>query len=136
MRRARVIQSGLLLLVGLAAVWYWQSLTVEDVAVGQSALSKVVNQCDLIATKAAADLPEGLPFQKLEKFARQSRVLERCMQDRGFEENPAWVKAAQKQATARAQAEAVSDGEAYETLRRQAMLKAEGVSPLYWRKRG
>jgi len=95
----------------------------------------VINQCDLIASKAAAALPEVLPFQQLEKAARQSRVLDRCMQDRGYQENPAWVAAANKKAQRLAHEQGVSEAEAYETLRRQAMLQAEPQAIGYWRKR-
>lgn len=113
----------------------WQS---EGYAEGHalSPLGQTINQCDLIAMKAAAALPEALPFQRLEKAARQSHVVERCMQDRGYQENPAWVSQANLAASLLAKQQKISNSEAYETLRRQAMLQeAPAAKPNYWRKR-
>lgn len=128
----------MMILLSLAmggGVWYWQSLK-EDVTVQQSgALAQALNQCDLIAGKAASHLPEVLPFQKLEKAARQARVLERCMQDRGFEENPRWASAATRQAVEQARIQQISENEAYETLRRAAMLAAPEAGDSYWRQK-
>lgn len=133
----RKTQVGWMLVTGLLAAtcyWYWQSLHDSVVAPPANGLAQAINQCDLIASKAAAELPEQLPFQQLEKAARQSRVLEHCMQDRGYQENPAWVTAATKQAAHIAAAQGVSENEAYETLRRKAMLQS-GEPVSYWRKR-
>jgi hypothetical protein len=125
---------GVAVLIGCGSL-YWWSLSEGDTPASPTALTQTINQCDLIASKAAAELPEALPFQKLEKAARQSHVLERCMQDRGYQENPAWVADVNKHISDTAHAKNTSEAEAYETLRRQAMLK-ENVSSLnYWRKR-
>lgn len=118
-----------------AGVLYWQNLAEDPADALPSVLAQTINQCDLIATKAAAELPEALPFQKLEKLARQSRVLERCMQDRGYQQNPAWVTKANAYADEIAHAQSISRDEAYETLRRQAMLKDEVAGTNYWRAR-
>jgi hypothetical protein len=116
-------------------VWYWQSLTEVETGNQQTAMGQAINQCDLIATKAAAELPEALSFQKLEKAARQSRVLDRCMQDRGYQENPVWVSETNKRVPDIAREQNISESEAFETLRREAMLQSEGKLPAYWRKR-
>ena len=99
-----------------------------------SALEKIGNECDLIAEKAAMNLPEALPFQKLEKVGRRARVLEDCMHDRAYIENPAWAKFAQPQTQKNAQTQHISDNEAYENLRRKDMLKFKAIKnePLYW----
>jgi hypothetical protein len=123
------------LAVTAAGVLYWQNLTQDSGDMPLSALAQTLNQCDLIAGKAAAGLPEALPFQKLEKMARQSRVLDRCMQDRGYQQDPAWVASANARAAEIAQAQNISHNEAYETLRRQAMLKDEAAGGSYWRAR-
>lgn len=135
MKTLRVFAVLGLLLLGYAGFWYWQSLTEISPATSHNEVSQVVNQCDLIASKAAAGLPEVLPFQKLEKAARQSRVLDRCMQDRGYQENPAWVTEATKQVQRMAHEQGISEAEAYETLRRQAMLQSASEAVSYWRKR-
>lgn len=134
MKTARVLVVLVIGLLGYAGFWYWQSLTEVEPADQQSDVAQAINQCDLIASKAAAELPEVLPFQKLEKAARQSRVLDRCMQDRGYAQNPAWVTEANRQAQRIAHEQGVSEAEAYETLRRQAMLKAQPNVVGYWRK--
>ncbi len=138
MRAATWIGASILLGVAALAGAYWHNLHDTGTATKATALSEAINACDLIASKAAADLPEALPFQKLEKAARQSRVLGICMQDHGYEENPDWVKQAKTEASARAKAAQVSSDEAYETFRRQAMLVSElnrqsADAPLYWR---
>ena len=99
-----------------------------------SALEKIGNECDLIAEKAAMHLPEALPFQQLEKAGRRARVLDDCMHDRAYIENPAWAKFAQPLAQKNAQIQHISDNEAYENLRRKDMLKFKAIKnePLYW----
>jgi len=134
MKTARIFAVFGMLLLGYAGFWYWQSLTEVEPSGQQSEVAQAINQCDLIASKAAAELPEVLPFQKLEKAARQSRVLDRCMQDRGYEQNPAWVTQANQQAPHIAHEQGISEAEAYEALRRQAMLKAQPGVTGYWRK--
>lgn len=122
------------LIVVVLGVLYWQNLHETDDVTLQTPLTQAINQCDLIAAKAAADLPEALPFQKLEKAARQSRVLERCMVDHGYQENPAWVTNIRPLVKRNAMEAHVSEDEAYETLRRAAMLKADKDAELsYWR---
>lgn len=135
MKRSRVIMVLGIVLLGYAGVWYWQSLTEVAPDFTQSKVGQAINQCDLIASKAAAELPEALPFQKLEKAARQSRVLDRCMQDRGYQENPAWVAETNKNVPDIAREQGISENEAFETLRRKAMLQADDKSTAYWRKR-
>lgn len=135
MKISHVLSALGLLLVGYAGVWYWQSLADLEPTNARSDVAQAINQCDLIANKAAAELPEVLPFQKLEKAARQSRVLDRCMQDRGYQENPAWVIEASKKLPHIANEHGISENEAFESLRRQAMLQADEKSPAYWRKR-
>jgi hypothetical protein len=135
MKRSRVIMVLAVGLLGYAGVWYWQSLTEVEPGNQQNEIGQAINQCDLIATKAAAELPEALPFQKLEKAARQSRVLDRCMQDRGYQENPVWVSETNKRVPDIAREQGISESEAFETLRRKAMLQAGEIAPAYWRKR-
>lgn len=135
MKLSRVLMLLGLLLLGYGGVWYWQSLTEVETGNQQTEMGQAINQCDLIATKAAAELPEALPFQKLEKAARQSRVLDRCMQDRGYQENPVWVSETNKRVPDIAREQNISESEAFETLRREAMLQSEGKLPAYWRKR-
>jgi hypothetical protein len=135
MKTLKVIGLLAVILVISAAVLYWHNMYEDAPEMVHSELAQTINQCDLIASKAAAELPEALPFQKQEKFARQSRVLDRCMQDRGYQQNPAWVARANARAGEIAHTQNISQDEAFETLRRQAMLKNDGAGTSYWRKR-
>lgn len=136
MKALRIGGLCLMLLVVVLAGLYWQNMAGDEGASTPSALSQAINQCDLIASKAAAHLPEALPFQRLEKAARQARVLDQCMQDQGFQENPDWVSEATARAQQVAKQQQISESEAYENLRRDDMLQgAVKDRPAYWRKR-
>jgi hypothetical protein len=119
-------------------MYYADSMAPDDQKPYQlSELAKAGSECDLISEKAAMKLPEGLEFQRLEKAGRKARVLETCMNDRGYVENPAWALFAKLQAEQEAaKLSAVSQDEAYETLRRKYMLiyQAEKSEPIYWLK--
>jgi hypothetical protein len=114
---------------------YWYLNFAEDTAVKTlTALEKTGDECSFISEKAAMQLPEALPFQKLEKAARKARVLNTCMQDRGYKENPQWVKNANPIAQKYAESQQISYDEAYETLRRKAMytFKVMSSENSYW----
>lgn len=120
--------------LGLGAYFYMDASEVKAPR-ALTALERVGDECELIAEKAAMALPEALPFQKLEKAARQSRVLQTCMNDRGYVENPAWVKYADPIAAKTAKVENISLNEAYETLRRNKLktfYEPDPKTPLYW----
>jgi hypothetical protein len=122
-----------LALVGLMI--YADKMAPEDQKPYQlSELAKAGNECELISEKAAIKLPEGLEFQRLEKAGRQARVLDNCMRDRGYKENPSWALFAKLQAEEEAKASKVSVDEAYENLRRKYMLiyQPEKAEPTYW----
>ena len=99
-----------------------------------SPLAKAGDECETISEKAAMQLPEALPFQRLEKVGRQARVLADCMNDRGYVESPTWVGFGRLQAVEHAKNSQVSVDEAYENLRRKYMLiyQAEKAEPPYW----
>jgi hypothetical protein len=131
----KLLTLGLPVLVLIAGAVYWYvNLTTDSSLQTMTVLEKTGDECDLISEKAAMHLPEALPFQKLEKTARKARVLNNCMQDRAYVENPAWVKYAQPMAKEIAETQHVSYDEAYEELRRKAMyaFKASQGVPAYW----
>jgi hypothetical protein len=118
-------------------MYYADSMAPEDQKPYQlSGLAKAGNECEMVSEKAAMKLPEALEFQRLEKAGRQAHVLETCMNDHGYQENPAWALFATLQAEQEASKTKlkVSKEEAYENLRRQYMLvyQAEKSEPLYW----
>lgn len=119
----------------LGMMMYADSMAPDDQKPYQlSSLAKAGVECELISDKAAMKLPDGLAFQRLEKAGRQARVLENCMNDRGYQENPDWVLFAKLQAAQQVKISEISDAEAYENLRRKYMLiyQAEKSEPLYW----
>lgn len=131
----KLLTLGLPLLVLIAGAVYWYiNLTTDSSSQQMTVLEKTGDECDLISEKAAMNLPVALPFQKLEKAARKTRVLENCMHDRAYIENSAWVKFARPIAQKNADTQYVSFDEAYEALRRKAMyvFKAPQDAPVYW----
>lgn len=122
--------------LGVSLGMLYQYYNAEDISAPRqlSAIEKNADDCNAIARKAATHLPEALPFQKLEKAARTTRVFETCMHDRGFDENPAWVEYAQPIAQQFAAAQSVSIDEAYETVRREHMQSFDHAKtqPSYW----
>ena len=119
----------------LGMMFYADSMAPDDQKPYQlSALAKAGVECELISDKAAMKLPEGLAFQRLEKAGRQARVLENCMSDRGYQENPDWLLFARLQAAQQVKANKISEAEAFENLQRKYMLvyQAEKSEPLYW----
>ena len=119
----------------LGMMMYADSMAPDDQKPYQlSAMAKAGVECELISDKAAMKLPDALPFQRLEKVGRQARVLEDCMSDRGYQENPDWALFAQLQAAQQVKSNKISEAEAYENLRRKYMLiyQAETSEPLYW----
>ncbi|MDX1916092.1 MAG: hypothetical protein SFU55_10945 [Methylophilus sp.] len=130
-----IVRFGLPLVVVIAIGAYWYDINSEtEVSPTRTLLAQMGDECELIAEKAALKLPEALPFQKMEKIARKLRVLETCMNDRGFVENPAWVKYAQPITQKLATQSKVSENEAYETFRRQKMIQFSSTKeePMYW----
>jgi hypothetical protein len=137
MKKLVFIVLPLILLTGGALYWYFNFAPDKDVAEvvrTLTALEKTGDECTFISEKAAIQLPEALPFQKLEKAARKARVLNTCMQDRGYKENPLWVKNAKPIAQKNAESQLISYDEAYEMLRRQAMylFKETPAENSYW----
>lgn len=135
MRRLVLIALPLVLITGGVLYWYFNfAPDADDQLKTLTTLEKTGDECSFISEKAAMNLPEALPFQKLEKVARKARVMSQCMQDRGYAENPLWVKNTKSTAQKNAQSQHISFDEAYEALRREAMykFKAEPIENAYW----
>ncbi len=98
------------------------------------ALIKAGDECVSISERASAHLVPKLEFQRLELEARKANVVVRCMTDRDFYQNPAWLKHAEPIAAKISQQRHISIDEALETMKRADMLVFEPVSnkPIYW----
>jgi hypothetical protein len=98
------------------------------------ALIKAGDECVSISERASAHLVPKLEFQRLELEARKANVVVRCMADRDFYQNAAWLKHAQPIAEKMASEQRVSVDEALEKLKRADMLifEPESNKPVYW----
>ncbi len=97
-------------------------------------LLQTIDECVGIADKSVAHMSVVVAFQALEIAGRKVRVLQNCMNDRAYIENPAWVKYAEPIAQKNATLSQVSFNEAYENFRREAMLVTTTLTdrPVYW----
>lgn len=93
-----------------------------------------IDACSEIADKSIMHLSAVVEFQKLEIAGRKVRVLENCMKDKGYKENPAWVKFTESLIKRNVSSAGISSNEAYETIRRKDMLDylPTKTKPLYW----
>jgi hypothetical protein len=98
------------------------------------ALIKAGDECISISERASAHLVPKLEFQRLELEARKANVVVRCMADRNFYQNPAWLKYSEPIAAGISSEQHVSADEALEKLKRVDMLVFEPISnkPVYW----
>jgi hypothetical protein len=125
----------LVVLLVAGGMWqYYQPQTDETKPKEYTALARAVDECDVITEKAAAKLVAVVEFQKLEIAGRKARVFKICMQDHGYKENPAWTKYAEPIAAQKAQAENSSIDEAFENLKRAAMVLSTSKedAPVFW----
>lgn len=101
-----------------------------------SALEKQGDICAGIADNAVANLHAIIEFQKLEILARKANVMKRCMEDHGFNENPAWLSYANALANQNALKLNISKDEAIENLKKQDMyiLSIQQDKPPFWKK--
>ena len=99
-----------------------------------SHLALTIDTCTGIADKSVAHLSAIVEFQKLEIAGRRIRVMQNCMNDKGFKENPAWVLFTESLLRKDAKSEDVSANEAYENDRRKDMFRyiTTKNKPLYW----
>lgn len=136
----KYIAIAVLLLAGAWGINYFTdfdfaTLSLQNHEVKTSALTKAGEECVAISEQATAHMQPKLEFQKLELAGRKANVVVRCMQDRSFYQNPAWLSYAQPIAANNAAAQNISQDEALENMKRADMLVFESLTdkPLYWR---
>ncbi len=110
------------------------SISRQQASQETTALAKAGGECVAISEQATAHLVPKLEFQRLELAGRKANVVVRCMADRGFYQNPAWLKYAEPIAASDASAQNISIDEALENLKRKDMLVLvpQGNQPAYW----
>ncbi|MEY3885457.1 MAG: hypothetical protein RIS87_1232 [Pseudomonadota bacterium] len=99
-----------------------------------SHLALTIDTCTGIADKSVAQLSAVVEFQKLEIAGRRIRVMQNCMSDKGFKENPAWVLFTESLLPENVKSADISANEAYENDRRKDMFRYTTTrnKPLYW----
>lgn len=134
MKNKHIQYGALAVIVLIAMAYFYQKQSEVPPPRQYTTLERVGDECDLIAAKAAMRLPDTLPFQRMEKEARQARVLETCMNDRGYIQNPDWKKFAEPIAKRNAESKQISVNEAYEALRREKLKTFNVIKgePPYW----
>lgn len=93
------------------------------------------NVCLGIAEKAVANRQTIVEFQKYEILGDKGMVMRKCMEDNGFEENPAWLNENKKIIQEKIKDSQISEDEATENLKREAIYIFVNFKnqPLYWR---
>ena len=61
----------------------------------QAALLKIGEKCLDFGERAVAKDTPIIEFQQLEREAKRTNVIQHCMTDNGYQQNPAWLKYAQ-----------------------------------------
>lgn len=93
------------------------------------------NFCLSIAEKAVANRQAIVEFQKYEILGDKGMVMRKCMEDNGFEENPAWLIENKKIIEEKIKDSQISEDKAIENLKREAIYIFVNLKnqPLYWR---
>ena len=103
----------------------------------QQALAKMGDRCIDFGERAVASDVPIVEFQMLVRLAKKTNVIDRCMTDNGYKQNPAWLTYAQPIATKNAANNKISASEALTSLSRIDMQVFTPVAdrPDYWVKK-
>lgn len=132
----------MILLVIMAAIFFFlyeksASDATPSLSPAQEQLAKMGDRClDFGERAVASDVPI-IEFQMLVRLAKKTNVIERCMTDNGYKQNPAWLQYAQPIATDNAAKNKVSVSEALTSLSRADMqiFAPNSQRPDYWVKK-
>ena len=102
----------------------------------QAELTKMGDRCLDFGERAVANDVPIVEFQMLVRLAKKTNVIERCMSDNGYKQNPAWLAYAQPVATIKAAKNKISISEALTSLSRADMQVFAPMAnrPDYWLK--
>ena len=103
----------------------------------QAILLKIGEKCLDFGERAVAKDTPIIEFQQLEREAKRTNVIQRCMTDNGYQQNPAWLSYAQPIAKTDANETSISIDEAIVSLSRKHMQVFMPVArrPGYWIKK-
>ena len=102
----------------------------------QAELAKMGDRCLDFGERAVANDVPIVEFQMLVRLAKKTNVIEQCMTDNGYKQNPAWLAYAQPVANTNAANNKISISEALTNLSRADMQIFTPVAnrPDYWLK--
>jgi len=102
----------------------------------QAELAKMGDRCLDFSERAVANDVPIVEFQMLLRLAKKTNVIEQCMTDNGYKQNPAWLTYARPVATINAAKNKISISEALTSLSRADMQLFAPVAnrPDYWLK--
>ena len=97
-------------------------------------LQKKGDMCTGVAENAVANRQVIVEFQKYEILSDKILIMERCMDENGFEINSQWSNQIKSAMQKKASTEKISEAEAEETLRRMAMFDffSKDQKVAYW----
>jgi len=135
------LKISLILLTIIVAIVYFLTdkaslKTTPNLSPAQEQLAKMGDRCLDFGERAVANDVPIIEFQMLERLAKKTNVIERCMTDNGYIQNPAWLKYAQPIATDNAAKNKTSVSEALTNLSRADMqiFAPDEKRPEYWLK--
>lgn len=124
--------------IAIAYFAYTQTATnaPPSLSPAQLQLAKIGDKCMDFGERAVASDVPIIEFQMLVRLAKKTNVIERCMTDNGYKQNPAWLAYAQAIAKDNAIKNKTSLSEALTSLSRADMQVFAPTSnrPDYWLK--
>lgn len=113
------------------------AITPAVLSPAQAKLISIGDRCLDFGERAVANDIPIIEFQQLQREAKRSDVIQRCMTDNGYVQNPKWASYAQPIAIKDAQIAKISIDEATINLGRKHMRIFENVTaqPVYWVKK-
>ncbi|CAN4276853.1 hypothetical protein MCEMSEM29_01955 [Methylophilaceae bacterium] len=135
------LKINLILLTIIVAIVYFLTdkaslKTTPNLSPAQEQLAKMGDRCLDFGERAVANDVPIIEFQMLERLAKKTNVIERCMTDNGYIQNPAWLKYAQPIAIDNAAKNKTSVSEALTNLSRAdvQIFAPDEKRPEYWLK--
>ncbi len=132
----------MIVLTILAAIIYFLYIqlatdTAPSLSPAQIKIAKIGDKCQDFGERAVAGDVPIIEFQMLVRLAKKTNVIEQCMTENGYKQNPAWLKYAQPIAQDNANKNKISLSEALTSLSRADMQIFAPMAnrPDYWIKK-
>lgn len=136
------LKISMIVLTILAAIIYFlyiqlATYTTPSLSPAQIKIAKIGDKCQDFGERAVAGDVPIIEFQMLVRLAKKTNVIEQCMTENGYKQNPAWLKYAQPIAQDNANKNKISLSEALTSLSRADMQIFAPMAnrPDYWIKK-